>query len=191
MTEPCICQDPPPGAVIPIRLLPTGERTCIRCGRLLTGTEEANESMSKWDKYFLNICNAVSSKSPCHSRNIGAIIVRDHSIVSTGYNGPARGYPHCTPECPRRAKKYKSGEGLHECPAAHAETNAIVNAARLGVSVRGCILYLNTVIPCKDCAVLIVNAGIVQVVSVELTPYHEMSLDIFRYGKVKLRRFEV
>ena len=176
-----------------------------------------------WDSYFLNICNAVSSKSPCLSRNIGAIVVRDHSIVSTGYNGPARGYPHCVgtiivdPEepcvwlgpgkvipvkdpksitqstiCPRRAKGYQSGQGLVECPAAHAEANCISNASRLGVSVRGCTMYMNTrEIACKDCMTTIVNSGIVELVTLELIPYHEMSLDIARYGKIRLRRFSL
>ena len=180
-----------------------------------------------WDEYFLNICNAVASKSPCLSRNIGAIIVRDNSIVSTGYNGPARGYPHCLPvqqfivskidsehipilkpgeiiytknpseakisyTCPRRARGYKSGEGLLECPAAHAEVNCISNAARLGTCVRGATMYMNTKeVACKDCMTAIVNSGISTLVTLELLPYHEISLDIARYGKVKLRRFEI
>ena len=146
-----------------------------------------------WDSYFLNICNAVASKSPCLSRNIGAIIVRDHSIVSTGYNGPARGYPHCIGDvCPRRAKGYQSGHGLAECPAAHAEANAVSNAARLGTCVRGCTMYMNTrEIACKDCMTTIVNSGIVELVTLELISYHEMSFDIARYGKIRLRRFSL
>ena len=146
-----------------------------------------------WDEYFLNICNAVASKSPCLSRNIGAIIVRDNSIVSTGYNGPARNYPHCKGEtCPRRARGYKSGEGLLECPAAHAEVNCISNAARLGTCVRGATMYMNTKeVACKDCMTAIVNAGISEVVSKENKPYHQISFDIAKFGNVMLRRFEI
>lgn len=143
----------------------------------------------KWDDYFLNVCNAVGSKSPCLSRNIGCVIVRDNSIVSTGYNGPPRGYPHCEGECPRHKKGFKSGEGLVECPAAHAETNAIANAARIGATTIGASLYLNTVIPCKDCFALIVNAGIKEVVCSELKFYHEMSAQMAYFGKVFIRRF--
>lgn len=138
----------------------------------------------RWDDYFQTICNAVASKSPCLSRQIGAILVRDSSIVSTGYNGPARGYPHCKGYsktiCPRKLKGYKSGEGLHECPAAHAEGNTVANAARNGVCTIDTTLYMNSMIPCKDCAIILVNAGIREVVVDDVTPYHEMSLDILR-----------
>lgn len=149
-------------------------------------------NQSRWDRYFKYICDAVASKSSCISRQIGAIIVRDNSIVSTGYNGPARGFPHCEGNtCPRHAKGFKSGEGLHTCPAGHAESNAIANAARLGVNVSDTTLYLNTDIPCKDCMILIVNAGIVAVVSETGNPYHELSLQIAHLGGVDLRRMEL
>lgn len=154
--------------------------------------------MNRWDKYFHNICNAVASKSPCLSRQIGAILVRDKSIVSTGYNGPARNYPHCKGEfihcrnvCPRQAKGYKSGEGLLECPAAHAEANCIANAARLGVQTVGTTIYLNTLIPCKDCMILLVNAGISEIVVEEYKWYHELSADISTYGGIHIRRFDL
>lgn len=195
---------------------------------------------TSWDQYFLNICDAVASRSKCLSRQIGVVIALDYSVVSTGYNGPARGYPHCSDKitvlaseplgdvfeepslwfapgkvitvkdykkfqdgimpkiiseskiCPRRAKGYKSGEGLHECPAAHAEANAIANAARLGVSVRGGTMYMNTKeVACKDCMVLIVNAGIHELVTLECGVYHEMSFDIAKHGKINLRRFHL
>ena len=170
------------------------------------------EKLTRWDSYFHKICEAVASKSPCLSRNIGAILVRDKSIISTGFNGPARGYPHCkgihnslleVPEgipvselqersiCPRHAQGFKSGEGLINCPTAHAETNCIANAARIGASTIGSTLYMNCIIPCKDCMILLVNAGIVEVVVDELKPYHEMSLGIAKHGKVKIRRFNL
>ena len=178
--------------------------------------------MPNWDTYFLTICNAIASKSPCLSRQIGAIIVRENSIISTGYNGPARGLPHCelvtmieedgktrfentvpggivkikdlntivTQVCPRKSMGFKSGEGLEHCPATHAEANCIANAARLGVSVRGASLYMNTQCPCKDCMSLIVNAGLSNVIVTDLRPYHRWSLDIAQYGQVKIRRLE-
>ena len=147
--------------------------------------------MNRWDKYFHNICIAVASKSPCLSRQIGAILVRDKSIVATGYNGPARNYPHCEGECPRKLKGYKSGEGLVECPAAHAEGNCIANAARLGVCTVGTTLYMNSIVPCKDCMILLVNAGITEVVIEKYEWYHEMSADISIYGGIKIREFEL
>jgi len=174
---------------------------CMECGAKIGSSVEENLKMShnvhlsKWDKYFLTICKAVASKSPCISRQIGAIIVRDKSIISTGYNGPARGFPHCNTdgvnECPRRSLGYQSGEGLEHCPAAHAETNAVANAARVGVSVLGATMYLNTVIPCKFCAVSIVNAGIKEVVAVHLDYYHAVSQRIFLHGDVNVRSFNL
>lgn len=144
---------------------------------------------SRWDNYFLSICEAVSSKSPCLSRQIGAILVRDKSIVATGYNGPARGFQHCTEICRRRKLGYHSGEGLHLCPAAHAEANCIVNAARNGVITLGCTLYMNFIVPCKDCATLIVNAGIKEIVVTNCDYYHTMSAAILEAGGVNIRRF--
>lgn len=165
------------------------------------------EKQKRWDKYFHTMCEATSSKSPCLSRQIGAILVRDNSIISTGFNGPAKGYPHCEavrvgmPDistaneihtekvCPRRAKGFKSGEGLELCPAAHAEVNSISNAAKLGVSTLGSTLYMNCIVPCKDCATHIVNTGIVEVVVDELKYYHEMAGDILNHACVKVRKF--
>ena len=169
------------------------------------------EKIIRWDSYFHKICEAVASKSPCLSRNIGAILVRDNSVISTGFNGPARGYPHCEGIihqesinygdinkfikyrlfCPRHAQGFKSGEGLINCPAAHAETNCIANAARIGASTIGSTLYMNCIIPCKDCMILLVNAGIIGIVVDELKPYHEMSLGIAKHGKIRIRRFSL
>ena len=164
--------------------------------------EYFRSKLKRWDTYFHNICTAVASKSPCLSRQIGAILVRDKSIVSTGYNGPARGYPHCrgnvrtgaegeSEMCPRREMGFGSGEGLHLCPAAHAEGNCIANAARNGVVTVGTTLYMNCVIPCKDCSILLVNAGIKGVVIDNATPYHEMSIEILKKGNVKIREFNL
>jgi dCMP deaminase len=153
------------------------------------------ERKKRWDTYFHTICVALATKSPCLSRQIGAVLVRDNSIVSTGFNGPARGYAHCgrhtaafeDPICPRRVAGYKSGEGLYMCPAAHAEANTIANAARIGAVTVGTTLYMNCIIPCKDCAIILVNAGIVEIVVDDETPYHAMSLGIL--NKVIIREF--
>ena len=168
----------------------------------MSETQYYREELKHWDTYFHKVCKAISSKSPCLSRQIGAILVRDKSIVSTGYNGPARGYPHCEGVegenwndghsykiCPRHTKGYKSGEGLHLCPAAHAEANCIANAARIGASTINTTLYMNCILPCKDCAIILVNSGIVEVVVDNPKPYHEMSIGIFKQGKIKTREF--
>lgn len=143
-----------------------------------------------WDSYFLNICNAVASHSKCLSRQIGAILVRDKVVICTGYNGPARGVPHCEGSvCPRRLHGYVSGEGLHLCPAAHAERNAIVQAARLGIVTKDATLYLNTQIPCKDCLIEIINAGISEVVCTEMRQYDLKSGFIMEHSDLIVRTF--
>jgi len=151
-----------------------------------------------WDEYYLGICNAVGSHSKCLSRQIGAILVRDKVVICTGFNGPPRGYPHCPGfqncegqlVCQRRSL-YPSGEGLHLCPAAHAERNAIVQAARLGIKTGGSTLYLNTQVPCKDCLIEIVNAGIIEVVCTEIKMYDSLSASILRHSDLMLREFEL
>jgi dCMP deaminase len=164
--------------------------------------------VNKWDRYFFNICKAVGSNSKCLSRQVGAVIVLDHSIVSTGYNGPPRGTYHCgeRPEvmykikpvpnvkaqCPRKAMGYKSGEGLQHCPAAHAETNAIANAARLHGGCKDSVLYLNCgILPCCRCSANIINAGIVEVVAVDLTPYDELGPKLLSEAGVTVRKFDL
>jgi len=165
---------------------------CKKCGREINMNDSYGDKIARWDKYFHNICIAVATKSPCLSRQIGAILVRDNSIISTGFNGPARGYFHCKGQCPRKLiPKYESGKFLDQCPAAHAETNCIANAARIGASTIGSTLYMNCIIPCKDCMILLVNAGIKSIVVDDTKPYHEMSIEIAIKGDIKIRKFKL
>lgn len=151
-----------------------------------------------WDYYFTRICETIASNSKCLSRQIGALIVRDKSIVSTGYNGPPRGARTCTSRfqlmeeiCPRQEAGYKSGEGLHLCTAAHAEVNCISNAARHGVVTVGTTLYLNAdILPCKGCAGQIINAGIIEVVVRELIDYDNWARQLFEEAGVIVRQMK-
>jgi len=129
--------------------------------------------MIRWDNYFLGITDAVATKSSCLSRKLGAILVRNKKIISTGYNGPPSGIPHCDtvkrreyllqrykddypkymlnglfiPEsvgvCPRQVMGFASGTKLSWCPAVHAEANCVASAAQMGHSTKGCTLYMN------------------------------------------------
>lgn len=119
------------------------------------------------DTYYLGIAESVSKRSPCLKMQVGAIIVKNDSIISTGYNGPPRGEPHCN-TCVRMNKE--SGSEYEVCPAVHAEENAIINAARQGSSTIGGKLYLwasNRKIkkPCYRCRRALKNAGIEEVIS--------------------------
>ena len=131
---------------------------------------------NKWSKFYLSHCQAYASNSQCHSRQIGAILVRDKTIISGGYNGPPRGISHCENECPRKLiEDYKSGKNMEICPAVHAEANAIINAAREGVITKGSTLYMNTTVyPCRDCTKLIINAGIIKVVVLTPGGYYDL-----------------
>lgn len=162
----------------------------------------------RWDEYFLRVAIEIGANSKCLSRQIGAILVRDHSIISTGYNGPARGIPHCQerrdlPElesvshdfkltqCPRRVLGFGSGQGLHLCHAVHAEINAISNAARNGVTTMYTTLYLSGgILPCVHCMSTIINSGIIEVVVTDLTYYDEASKFIIQHSKVVIRDYK-
>lgn len=166
-----------------------------------------------WDSYFLEICNSIAKKSPCLSRQIGAILVRDNSIVATGYNGPPRGIPHCGMErfnhdknllnldilatkeeickiCPRRLFNYESGTHMELCPAQHAEENAVSNAARLGVIAYGTTCYLNTCIPCSKCFGTLINAGIREIVVLEHKIYDQYTQYLVDNSSILIRQFK-
>jgi len=112
------------------------------------------------DEYFMKIANVVSERSTCLRNNVGAVLVRDKYILSTGYNGPPRGFPHCD-TC--RRDGFKSGEKHELSRAIHAEQNAIIQAALHGVSPEGGTLYC-THFPCTTCLKIIINAGVKRIV---------------------------
>lgn len=108
-----------------------------------------------WDVYFMNIAKVAATRSTCPRKAVGAVIVRDRIILSTGYNGSIRGLPHCTDVgC--------DIENNHCVATVHAEANAIIQAARNGVSTDGADIYV-TASPCWNCFKLIANSGIARV----------------------------
>jgi dCMP deaminase len=117
-----------------------------------------------WDEYFYNIANLISLRSVCLRRKVGCIIVRKNQILCTGYNGPPAGHPHPADlgGCERDIEGIKSGERLELCWCLHAEQNAILQAARNGVSIEGAEIYV-TAFPCPICARMIDNSGITHV----------------------------
>jgi len=117
-----------------------------------------------WDDYFMRIAHLAATRSQCQRRQVGAVIVREKHIIATGYNGVPSGIDPCN-HCKRKA--FEPGKGYAVCPANHAEANAITQAAKLGVSTLACTVY-TTYAPCKDCAGLIINAGLRTLVSPEV-----------------------
>ena len=113
-----------------------------------------------WDTYFMNITTLVAQRSTCTRRAVGAIIVKDKRILSTGYNGAPSGIRHCLEVgCLRESLQVPSGERHELCRGIHAEQNAIIQAAYHGVSVKNAVLYCTNQ-PCAICAKMIINAGI-------------------------------
>jgi len=154
--------------------------------------------MNSKDGYYMELCGVIATQSKCLSRQVGAVAVKEGRILATGYNGPPMKYPHCGREdddgklwCPRKFEGVPSGQGLEDCPAEHAERNVINNAALNGVSLKGSTLYVNELMPCRECAKAIVNSGIAEVVVVKLEEYPEpglKGLSILLKCFVKLRK---
>lgn len=111
---------------------------------------------ASWDEYFMNIAREVATRSTCDRKHVGSVIVRDRSILATGYNGSIRGLGHCDDE------GHLMEEG-HCVRTVHAEANAIVQAARHGMRIDGADIYV-TASPCWGCFRLIANSGIMRIV---------------------------
>ncbi len=147
--------------------------------------------MNKWDKRFMELTEQVAQWSSCfkEDRQVGAVIVRDKRVLCTGYNGAPEGIKSCKEkgECLRIKLNIPSGQNLEKCYSVHAEQNAIVNAARMGVCLDGATLYC-THQPCVICAKLIVNAGIKRVVYKEGYP-DEFAIEVLQEAGVNVDRY--
>jgi dCMP deaminase len=116
-----------------------------------------------WDTYFMNIAVQVATRATCDRKHVGAVIVKNKTILSTGYNGSPRGLPHCDTV----GHQLKEMGGKESCVrTVHAEANAIAQAARTGIAVEGASIY-TTASPCYDCLKLLINAGIKEIVCLE------------------------
>lgn len=142
-----------------------------------------------WDYYFIQIAKLVSERSTCLRRKVGAIIVKDKHIISTGYNGAPTGLVHCGDgiPCLRDKLKIPSGERQELCRGLHAEQNAVIQAALMGVSTKLATLYC-THQPCITCAKMLINAGIKRIVYIGDYP-DELSLNILNEASIELVRF--
>ena len=148
--------------------------------------------MTKWDKRFMDLAETVAEWSSCfqENRHVGAVVVKDKRILTTGYNGAPSGLKSCAErgECLRRVKNIASGTMQEVCYAVHAEQNAIIQAARVGCSVEGCTLYC-THQPCVICAKIIINSGISRVVYKQGYP-DKFSMQLFDEAHVRIERYD-
>ena len=147
---------------------------------------------NKWDDRFMEMARTIANWSSCYqpNRKRGAVIVKDKRILTTGYNGAPSGVKSCVErgECLRRKLNIPSGTKHELCYAIHAEQNAIIQAARMGVEIEGSTIYC-THQPCVICAKMIVNAGISRVVYGEGYP-DEFALEMFKLAGVELVKYE-
>ena len=128
------------------------------------------KSRPGWNSYFMEIAHIVSKRSTCLRRNVGAVIVKEKRMLSTGYNGPPMGLAHCEDiGCVREQQNVLPGERHELCRGLHAEQNAIIQAAYHGVPIKGADIY-STHLPCSICVKMIINAGLQRIFYLEGYP---------------------
>ncbi|KYK30292.1 MAG: cytidine deaminase [Thermoplasmatales archaeon SG8-52-3] len=122
------------------------------------------ENRPSYDEYFMEMAYVVSKRSTCLRRKVGALLVKNKHILSTGYNGAPKGLSHCSEEgCLRENMDIPSGERHELCRGLHAEQNAIIQAAVFGVSIKDSILYCTNT-PCVVCVKMLINAGVKEII---------------------------
>jgi dCMP deaminase len=134
-----------------------------------------------WDRYFMQIAVQVATRSTCDRKHVGAVIVRDKTILSTGYNGSVRGMPHCD-------DVGHIMEDSHCIATVHAEANAIIQAAKNGTRIDGADIYV-TASPCWNCFKLIANSGIKRVFYLEFYR-DERVLEVAETAGIEMKQVE-
>ena len=143
-----------------------------------------------WDSYFMQLAIVVAGRSTCLRRQVGAVLVKEKQILSTGYNGSPSGLLHCDEVgCLRQSLGVPSGERHEICRAVHAEQNALVQAAKHGVAIAGADLY-TTLQPCVQCTKMIINAGILRVVYTHSYP-DQLAVDMAREAGLELIQLDI
>ncbi|GHV14882.1 cell division protein DedD [Spirochaetia bacterium] len=140
-----------------------------------------------WDEYFMEVCDAISKRATCDRGRSGCVIARDNQLLVTGYVGAPAGLPHCD-EAGHQFKKMLHEDGAittHCVRTVHAEQNAICQAAKRGISIAGATLYCRMT-PCRTCAMLIINCGIIRVVCQRRYHDAEDSESMFKQAGVQL-----
>jgi dCMP deaminase len=140
------------------------------------------------DEYFMGMAELAARRSTCVRRRVGAVIVKDKHVLSTGYNGSPKGTKHCEElGCIRAQLNIPSGTRHELCRGVHAEQNAVAQAAYFGVSVKDATIYTTT-FPCSMCTKILINSGIIEVVY--STGYvDDLAKDLLAETKIKVRCF--
>ena len=142
----------------------------------------------EWHDYFLKITQDVAQRATCVKRKVGAVIVKENRILSTGYNGTPKGFVHCSEEtCIRKQMNVPSGQRHELCRGLHAEQNAIIQAAWHGVKISGGVMYC-TYQPCVICAKMMINAGIIELIYAGGYP-DELAAEMLKESKLKVIKY--
>ena len=151
--------------------------------------EKLENDRPSYDEYFMEMAHVVSKRSTCLRRNVGAILVKDKHILSTGYNGAPKGLKHCSEVgCLRENMDIPSGERHELCRGLHAEQNAIIQAAVFGVSITDSILYCTST-PCVVCVKMLINAGVKEIIYSGEYP-DDLAKKMLRESNLKIKRFK-
>ena len=152
-------------------------------------SENAEYKRPSWDEYFMNLSKAVGQRGTCDRGRSGCVIVKDKRVLSTGYVGSPAGMPHCDDagHAMKKLTHEDGSESQHCTRTAHAEANAISQAARFGIGVEGATIYCKMV-PCDVCCKMLVNAGIKRVVAHR--KYHQGGDDLLKNAGVAVSILE-
>lgn len=139
-----------------------------------------------WDEIFMEQANLMARRSTCLRRHVGAVLVRDHRAIASGYNGPPSGLPHCDERggCLREQLGVPSGHRQEICRALHAEQNVMLQLAITGLSGRDTTLYV-THFPCFTCAKLLVQLGVRKIIYAKGYP-DQFSADLLDEAGVEI-----
>ena len=141
-----------------------------------------------YDEYFMEMAHIVSKRSTCLRRKVGAILVKDKHILSTGYNGAPKGLKHCEEVgCLREQMNIPSGQRHEICRGLHAEQNAIIQAAVFGTSIKDSVVYCTNT-PCVVCAKMLINAGVKEIIYSGDYP-DDLAKEMLMESKIKIRNF--
>jgi dCMP deaminase len=142
-----------------------------------------------YTEYFMEMARVVSGRSTCLRRKVGALLVKDKHILSTGYNGAPKGLKHCSEVgCLRGQMKVPSGERHEICRGLHAEQNAIIQAAVFGISIKDSVLYCTNT-PCVLCAKMLINAGVKEIVFSGEYP-DDLAKKMLNESNVEIKKFD-
>ena len=144
-------------------------------------------SRPDWDRYFLDLCEAISRRSTCDRGRAGCVIVKDKRIMTTGYAGSPTGLPHCDEvgHDMRRVIDENGNASQHCVRTLHAEQNAIIQAARFGIPLDGATLYCRMT-PCRTCAMMMINSGIKRAVCEKHYHADKDTVELFKAAGIEL-----